>query len=261
MGVVLAWASNYPTMIDTIGTNFPAVSDGVHDVLSSHVNSMAQAIVGLENVVGGLRNAVIQEPLTLNDGDSLIWVAANSQFEAGTPAEAGNIGAKAVDLTGLSDGDIVVYDLGSDTFIRAVPASGGGGGFLTGAGYAVQTALGTELIVGGFVFDPSALTSPTVVFELYGVLQVAGAGTCEMRLYDMGPPGTPAAGDLRSTLTIANIDAGANYRGQQTLTVVGAAPAANEILNAERMYELRLILLGAAGGDVALNLWSGLKVS
>ena len=53
MGIVLAWSSTYPGTIDTVATNFPTVSDGVHDVISSHVNSLSSAVVALQNVSSG----------------------------------------------------------------------------------------------------------------------------------------------------------------------------------------------------------------
>lgn len=222
MGIVLAWSSNYPATTDTIGTNFPTVSDGVHDVLASHVNAVATAVVGLEGAVGGLRSAVVQDPLSLSDGDVLIWSSSNSQFEAGAVSNAG---------------------------------------FLTGSSYSLQTSADIELLVGGFILDPSTVVG-TITFELYGILTAAGAGpTMAMRLYDMGPPGTPAAGVLRSTLTILNAAKGANATVNTALTPVASPAAPNEIDEDERMYELRLILIGGAGGDSALNLWSGLKIT
>ena len=265
MGIVLAWSSNYPTVKDTVATNYPQVSDGVHDVLSSHVNSLASAVVALQSVVGGLRAAPIQDPLSISNGEALIWNSTNLQFEPGPVGgtEQGNIGNKTVDLTGLQDGDIVVYDLAGDEFIRAPNSGGGGGGItrLTGANYAQQTLLDTELLIGGFMFDPSVYTSPGIAFQFYGILQVATAGTGELRLYDMGAPGTPEVGTLRSTAVIPNASAGANAQVDVGLTPVATPTGTDEIFNAKRMYELRLVLVGANAGDVMLNLWGGLVIS
>ena len=49
---IIPWASGYPATLDTILTNFPVVTDNVDEVLASHVNELASAVVELETIVG-----------------------------------------------------------------------------------------------------------------------------------------------------------------------------------------------------------------
>lgn len=88
MGISLPWLSNYPASIDDRITNFPVVSDNVHDVLASHVNELADATVALQNVLGGLRLTPIDPGLTPNDGDILVYNSVSSRWESASPASA-----------------------------------------------------------------------------------------------------------------------------------------------------------------------------
>lgn len=64
MGIVLNWNSTYPGGgIDDTTINFPILTDIVHDVLASHVNSLASAIIALETAVG------INGGLTVREAD------------------------------------------------------------------------------------------------------------------------------------------------------------------------------------------------
>lgn len=99
MGTVLAWASNYPSSVDTISTNFPAVTDGTHDVVASHVNSLASAVVELQEVVGGFRSAKITDPLSPSHKDVLVYDSGTSKFIAdGTLIRADGTVVMAADL-------------------------------------------------------------------------------------------------------------------------------------------------------------------
>lgn len=51
MSVTVDWSSSYPSIIDTIATNFPVLTDNVNVVRASHVNSLASAVVALENAI------------------------------------------------------------------------------------------------------------------------------------------------------------------------------------------------------------------
>lgn len=62
MGIVLNWNSTYPGGgIDNTTINFPPVSDGIHDVLATHVNALANAVINLETAVGALGGFGIRE--------------------------------------------------------------------------------------------------------------------------------------------------------------------------------------------------------
>lgn len=142
-----------------------------------------------------------------------------------------------------------------------------GGGFpaqvdRTGALNEVITTLGSEVLLGGFTVNGA--TSPgslsPILFRLQGALNVAGAqGDAELRLYDIGAPGATGAGTLRSTLTIPFASAGSVEVVESTLTVTGAPGVdADEIFNAQRVYEVRGILLNAQAGDSFDVTWGGL---
>ena len=114
-------------------------------------------------------------------------------------------------------------------------ATGGGGGLGETAVVDVRLA---EFVVEGHELSSSA------TFEAIGTMFVASGGTAEVRLYDLGEPGSPAAPVLRSTLVFLNVNANVPNRLTQSLTAVAlpAAPNNNEIHNVSHIYEVRVIL-------------------
>lgn len=179
MATLLNWTSGYPSTVDTISGSFPVLTDGVHFVAATHVNSLASAVVGLQNVVGGLRSAPIQSPLSLSAGQVLAWNSGTSQFEPATitTTEVGLVGDKVVDLAGLVDNDIITYDLGSDTFVREpLPAEAGNIGSvaanmagITNGQYAVYNSGTTQFEPGSApasslqdAYDTGQTIAPTV---------------------------------------------------------------------------------------------------
>jgi hypothetical protein len=48
MGLILPWSTVYPGAIDDNITNFPTLTDNVHDVIASHQNAVATAVIALE---------------------------------------------------------------------------------------------------------------------------------------------------------------------------------------------------------------------
>lgn len=149
-----------------------------------------------------------------------------------------------------------------DTAFAAIEAGGGGSGvaraYLTGASGQLVTTLGSEVLLGGFVFDGS-VTFASRVLRAYGTV-VSAVANVDVRLYDMGPPGSPAAGILRSTINLATL--GVPLTGTQTLTPNGAPGVnVNQIFNTARMYELRAIVNAAAPGDTFRATWLGLELS
>jgi hypothetical protein len=91
MGVVLNWNSVYPTSIDDQITNFPTVTDTVHDVMASHVNELAQAVVALETASGGFRTNSVADPLSPSNGEVLTYNSGSGEWEAATPAAGGSL--------------------------------------------------------------------------------------------------------------------------------------------------------------------------
>jgi len=65
MGIVLNWNSTYPGGgIDDTTINFPTMVDVVHNVMASHVNALASAVIALETAVG------INGGLTVREADT-----------------------------------------------------------------------------------------------------------------------------------------------------------------------------------------------
>jgi len=99
-----------------------------------------------------------------------------------------------------------------------------------------------EEVVGQGMFDGSRADSGTVY--AFGMLTptLAGVGTGQLRLYDTGPAaGPPTALTLIATLS-TSASGGPQYE-EQALTI-GASPAAGQVANSPRMYEMRAFMTG-----------------
>lgn len=70
MGVVKNWATTYPAAIDvtTVGGSMVAVVDGVDNVMASHPNALAHAVIALETDSINLKASAINAAL---DGEQL----------------------------------------------------------------------------------------------------------------------------------------------------------------------------------------------
>lgn len=108
----------------------------------------------------------------------------------------------------------------------------------------------TEIVIGGGYLDGG--TGGTFSWEALAT-QIDGGGgvlllTSEIRLYDMGPDGTPTAGTLRSSLEFPTDDS--LDRVSLALTA-SASPGTDTdtIQDAPRMYEVRAYL-DSTGGNV-----------
>jgi hypothetical protein len=194
--------------------------------------------------------------------------AADLPNTAGNPLSASALVLQPGDLafvTGDGTYECVTAGAAAATPPAVWQKTGGGGGgpsHITGATYEETTLLGVEELVGGLVFNPAAYPSPSIILQLYGVLRIAQAGTGELRLYDMGAPGSPTPDLLVATAVLPNGSAGSNTRANVALTPVAVPAAPGEIYDAERMYELRLIMVGGIlDTDSVLCLWGGIIVS
>lgn len=99
-----------------------------------------------------------------------------------------------------------------------------------------------EEVVGQGVFDGSRADSGTVY--TFGMLTptFAGVGTGQLRLYDTGPAaGPPTPLTLIAALS-TNVAGGPQYLEQAL--AIGASPAAGQIANSPRMYEMRAFMTG-----------------
>jgi len=130
-----------------------------------------------------------------------------------------------------------------------------------GGSNADTSILASEVVVGGFYFDGSQLGGVlTATLRFVGQLNsVTALVDMDLLLYDMGAPGVPGPGVLRSTATITAqnvIDL------QDVALTVDPAPGinANEIFDSPRLYEIRLIINSATPGDSAKLHYGGLAL-
>lgn len=117
MGIVLNWNSGYTGVAgsedDTV-TNFPTVTDGVHDVMASHVNELASAVIQLQTIQTTL------SPLeVLDEGGSLSTGVTSIDF-VGSGVTATNVGDDiTVTITsGASDLDAVINSATADNTVN-----------------------------------------------------------------------------------------------------------------------------------------------
>lgn len=133
---------------------------------------------------------------------------------------------------------------------------------ITGATNITTATIDTELVIGGFVFDPALyLGALAIEFQAQALLSTADvAGNIEIRLYDMGPGTGAFVPVLRSVLLLTQADADEVISLSQSLLLV-ASPGidADEIHDVARAYELRIYLEGSDTPTAQIT-WSGLSV-
>jgi len=102
MGVILNWSTGYsgtPASVDDAVVNFPTLSDGTHDVLASHVNELAAAVIQLETIQSTLSALTVKD-----EGTSQTTSAASMDFVgAGVTATASGTDV-TVNITGVPTG-------------------------------------------------------------------------------------------------------------------------------------------------------------
>jgi hypothetical protein len=132
--------------------------------------------------------------------------------------------------------------------ISPVPGGGGGGYVDIGGTYSyVEAAVPVEEVVGQKPFDGSTAGSAAITLKVV-VTPILTSGNCSVKLYDLGPVGTPGVPRLVSTLTTST--SGGPQVLQQALTVVAAAPSTNQILDADHVYEVAVTSAATTGDSV-----------
>lgn len=131
-------------------------------------------------------------------------------------------------------------------------AAGGGGGAGSyidiGGDYAyTEAATPVEEIIGEGTFDGSLATSATLRVTLTTALTT---GTASIKLYDLGPVGTPASPRLISTLTTAV--SGGPQSLSQALTANSPA-SANEYEPADYFYRITVTSAAQVGDTVYIG--------
>jgi hypothetical protein len=109
VGVILNWSTGYtgtPASVDDTTANFPTLSNGTHDVLDSHVNQLALAVIQIETIQSAL------SPLVVKDEGSILTSGATSLNYTGAGVTATtSSGDVTVNITGnalgAASGDLV----------------------------------------------------------------------------------------------------------------------------------------------------------
>jgi hypothetical protein len=136
----------------------------------------------------------------------------------------------------------------------ATPAGGGGGGSTQLALNQVVQIDATEVVIGGGYLDGS--TGGTYSWHMQCIYNDNGGAStqdAELRLYDLGPDGTPVAGVLRSTLLLDSSVAGLDTLDRVAQDLTGASSPgtdADEIDSDEaRFYEVRAYITATGSLD------------
>ena len=142
----------------------------------------------------------------------------------------------------MNDGD-------SYTDVGAGQPGAGAGSYLDLAGPYSYTEAGipVEEVMGQTPFDGSRGSGATLNLTVV-ITPTLTSGSCSVKLYDLGPVGTPTAPRLVSTLTTST--SGGPQVLQQTLTVVAAAPSTNQVLDVDHVYEVAVTSAAATGDTV-----------
>ncbi len=173
MGIVLNWTSVYTPVLGSSIDSFPTVTDGTHDVMASHVNSLATSLVAVETLQQSLASTVAglgvtdriedadgdtyaDTDLAGGDSDVLTLAAPNGIVLASTLFRSNLALSIASGLTPAADtvngyGITITTGVGGDD--DGVSGAGRGGSFAVtcGTGGAGAGILGGD--GGGILFD------------------------------------------------------------------------------------------------------------
>jgi len=123
-------AINYPAALDTTGTTFPVLTDGVDDVLAAHQNDRAAAILALEAKVGIDSSAVttshewlIKNAASIDPGHKhtlgALSLSGLTVGHALFASSATACGFRAIVEADIVDGAILARNAGNETIIGA----------------------------------------------------------------------------------------------------------------------------------------------
>jgi hypothetical protein len=183
---------------------------------------------------GALDERIVSMPLLTNNVDDVIASHPNALADSLIAVERENIGYK--------DNSVV-----------------------TAATLSLEDQLDVERVIGSAVFDGADLSNLIPHLRAVGIYNLNGGaaqGDLRIRMYDMGPPGSPLLPpELRATASISNTDDGNIAKAQVVLTPT-ASPGIDmaEIFTALRTYEFRVILDGAPAGATAVMHWAGIAL-
>jgi len=132
--------------------------------------------------------------------------------------------------------------------IGTLPGAGAGTYLQFGPYSYTQALVPVAEVIAQFTFDGSLVGTSDLSFAGIMTPAFTMAGWAELRLYDLGPSGGPF-GAPRLVSTLQRV-AGGLMNMSQALTVVVAAPGANQVWNTKRVYELVVIQSSALGDTV-----------
>lgn len=176
---------------------------------------------------------------------------------------------------GLEVGDTAYSIADGQTFVctsNALPATwsamGGGGAPISsvslGSAYTYTQAVApVEEVTGNGSFNGNLVGSLTAYFKasITNVWAVTGGGeTTRVRLYDIGPAAGPPDVSPRLVTELTFSAQGGPRAAEQALIVVPLAPATNQILDQDRMYEVAVIQDISTAGDVGYLGSAGVEV-
>lgn len=189
--------------------------------------------LNVEVAVGNqVPNTDVDLLLTIRVGSSLYWISGAEQGSGETmPGVAiPNVGSGAKDWQ-VDFADVYLY---------------------------TQAPVAVEETIGQAQFDGSRVGSSELRFFAMMSPTFAASGTAIMRLYDQGPAaGPPGTAQLVASLT-TTVAGGPQHLDQ--LLSIGAVVAPNQIIDAPRMYEVRVITSGATPGDTIFVGGGGMEV-
>lgn len=195
MGLIKVWSTTYPGAIDTRVSSLELLTNNVDDVIASHPNALADAVIVLEEENTGYKDNVV----------------------------------------------------------------------ITATTMMLEDQLDVERVVGSALFDGGDLAHLIPHLRMLGMYNLNGGaaqGALRLRLYDMGPPGTPLLPPvLRAEVSIPDTADG-NLTKAQTVLTLSASPGVDgdQIHNSVRSYEFRIILDGSPVGATAVVHWAGLAL-
>lgn len=248
-------------------------SAGLHGEINIGTDTTTEADINIGHksgsipnttVYGRLRTENVEVTNTIHSQDALTFNSSSNIGELKVFTVDGNpdtyLSAPQGSLAVSDEPALYQNQNGGTTWTSVGGSSGGGAPQIFGSSRVSEIddlLLGVEVKLGGFSFQGDVFTGANFFLQSVGTLLAASGSspTYTVRLYDMGIPGTPAAGTLigSASLTVTS----SLQRISQSLTLVAGVPSEAQISQSERLYEVRGLLSGSLGDSVEID-WAGI---